>query len=119
MAYDLHMRDDGILRIVMDENLVDELDAFRRDLMAYLETATPEKPLRTLSSSRTPGSKLPPAVRKAFADLNRDPRLGKSATLGVDRYTRVLAGFVLRATGRRNIQFFDTEEEALTWLKAE
>ena len=103
----------------MDDNLVNELDAFKRDFLVYLEAATEEKPLRTLTSSSDPEGKLPPAVRKAFADLNRDPRLGKSATLNVNRYIRVLVGFVLRATGRTNIRFFDIEEEALAWLREE
>jgi hypothetical protein len=56
-------------------------------------------------------------MRKAFFDLNSDPRLGKSATVGVDRYTRVLLDFMLKATKRDNIRLFDTEEEALAWLK--
>jgi hypothetical protein len=43
--------------------------------------------------------------------------LGKAATIGVDRYTRVLIGFVLKATGRDNIRLFDTEEQALAWLR--
>lgn len=119
MSYKLWMKDDGILRIQIDDDLAEELDAFTRELAIYLDAATEESPLRTLAMSRDPGGKLPSSVRKTFAELNRDPRLGKSATIGLDRYTRVLAGFVLKATGRDNIRFFDTEEEALAWLKEE
>jgi len=31
---------------------------------------------------------------------------------------RVLVSFVLKATRRDNIRFFETEEEALAWLQA-
>ena len=57
MAYEMHLIDDGILRITMDENLVDELDAFKRDFLVHLEAATEEKPLRTLTSSSDPEGK--------------------------------------------------------------
>jgi hypothetical protein len=117
MAYKMWMRDDGILRIQLDDDLVNELDKFTQEFTTYLDAATEKSPLYTFTTSSGSGGKLPSAVRKMFAELNRDPRLGKSATIGLDRYTRVLAGFVLKATGRNNIRFFDTEEEALAWLK--
>ncbi|HOT90656.1 MAG TPA: hypothetical protein PLJ78_03575 [Anaerolineae bacterium] len=119
MPYKLTMPDDGILRINFDGALEDdEIDPFINDFMRYLEAATPTAPLRTLTISNHTGAKLAPRVRKMFATLNTDPRLGKSATIGVDRYTRVLVGFVLKATGRDNIRFFDSEEQALAWLKS-
>ncbi len=117
MPYQMQMREDGILQIRFIGVLESaDLPQFISEFNRYLEAATPEKPLRTLSKADQPGMKYSPAVRKAFADMNSDPRLGKSATIGVDRYTRVLAGFVLKATGRENIRFFDAEELAVAWL---
>lgn len=40
-------------------------------------------------------------------------------SVGANRYTRVLARLVLKASGRDNIRFFGLEEEAVAWLKAE
>lgn len=119
MPYQLKMREDGILQIAFDGGLQPaELEQFVSEFTRYLESATPDAPLRTLTMVDQSGNKLAPAVRKTFADLNADPRLGKSATVGMDRYTRVLAGFVLKATGRNNIRFFASEELAVAWLNS-
>lgn len=119
MPYQMTLHDDGIVRIIFDGALEsDEVEQFVSDFTQYLETVTPEAPLRTLTTTNQAGAKLPSPVRKMFADLNCDRRLGKSATIGLDRYTRVLVAFVLKATGRDNIRFFDTEEQALAWLHA-
>jgi len=113
------MGDDRILRIDFAGGTLEraEVDDFVRDFHVYLDAATPEVPLRTLTIADQSGKKLSSQVRKAFADLNLDPRLGKSATVGTNRYIRVLVGFVLKATGRDNIRFFETEEQALAWLR--
>lgn len=119
MPYKMRMGDDEILRVDFAGGVLerDEVDDFVRDFRIYLDAATPEAPLRTLTFADQSGANLPSKTRRAFADLNLDPRLGKSATLGINRYTRVLIGFVLKATGRDNIRFFDTEEDALAWLR--
>lgn len=119
MPYRIQMGDDGILRVDFAGGSLerDEVDAFIREFTVYLDAATPEAPLRMLTIANQSGAKLSSKTRKAFADLNSDPRLGKAATVGVDRYTRVLVGFVLKATGRDNIRFFETEEQALAWLR--
>lgn len=117
MEYELDMGDDGILRLAFigdpDEAI---MQPFVRDFTPFLEAATAEKPLLVLADSGQSG-KYPPAVRKLFADMNRDPRIGKAAVVGASRYTRVMAGFVLKAARRDNIRFFDREEDARAWLK--
>jgi hypothetical protein len=119
MPYQIQMGDDGILRVDFAGGVLEreEVDDFVRDFYVHLDATTPEAPLRTLTVVGQAGTKLSSKVRKAFSDLNGDPRLGKAATIGVDRYTRVLIGFVLKATGRDNIRLFDTEEQALAWLR--
>jgi hypothetical protein len=119
MPYQIQMGEDGILRIGFAGGILehDEVDDFVRSFTAYLDTTTPEAPLCALMIVSQPGVKLLSKTRKALADLNLDPRLGKAATVGVDRYTRVLVGFILKATGRDNIRFFETEEKALAWLR--
>ena len=119
MPYQIQMGDDGILRVSFGDTVLEreEVDDFVRDFHVYLDAATPEAPLRTLTIAGQAGAKLSSKVRKAFSDLNGDPRLGKAATIGVDRYTRVLIGFVLKATRRDNIRLFENEEKALVWLR--
>ncbi|MBN2391631.1 MAG: hypothetical protein JXR84_12975 [Anaerolineae bacterium] len=119
MPYQIQMGDDGILRVDFGGGVLEreEVDDFVQDFHVYLDAATPEAPLSTLTVAGQSGIKLSSKVRKAFSDLNGDPRLGKAATIGVDRYTRVLIGFVLKATKRDNIRLFDTEEQALAWLR--
>lgn len=119
MAYQIQMGDDGIVRIGFPGGVLehDEVDDFVREFTVYLDAATPETPLRALIMADRPSKKLSSKTRKALADLNCDPRLGKSATVGMDRYTRVLVGFMLKATGRDNICLFETEEKALVWLQ--
>lgn len=117
MAHELHMSDDGILRMRFVGDVGgQEMEAFYKDFAPFLETATEEKPLLVISDS-TQAGKLSPKARKQLADLNRDPRIGLVGVLGARRYERVLISFVLKVTGRDNIRFFEKEEEARAWLK--
>lgn len=119
MAYELRMGDDGILRLVGTGDLDEEIaEAVMKDLASFLEAATMERPLLLLSDVSRSG-KVSSRARSLLADLARDPRLGKNAILGGGRYNRVLASFINKATGQDNIRFFDSEEEALVWLKNE
>ena len=119
MTYKLEMGEDGILRLSFAGQVgTEEMEAFRQDFLPYLEAATDESPLLVLSNAQG-DTKYSSGARKIFMQLNRDSRIGKAATVGTGRYTRVLARFVLKATGRDNIGFFDTQEEAVAWLKGE
>jgi hypothetical protein len=119
MAHKLEMCDDGILRLAFigDQDEKD-MEAFQQDFAPFLEAVTEEEPLRIFTDSSQSG-KFTSAARKTFLTLNRNPKIGRTAILGASRYTRVLAGLVLKATRRDNIRFFDSETEALAWLKAE
>ena len=119
MPYEIKLLEERIVRISFSGGSLepDEVDNFMQDFRVYLETATPATPLNILTIVGQEGAKLPSKTRKAFTDLNADKRVGKAATLGVDRYARVLIGFMLKATGRDNIRFFDTEDQALAWLR--
>jgi hypothetical protein len=61
---------------------------------------------------------MSPVFRKTVLEIIRDFRLEKAAVVGASRYARVLASFIMKATGRNNIRFFVSEEEGLAWLKA-
>ncbi len=117
MAYRLGMGNDGILRLAFIGDTNDQdVEALAADITPFLEHATATNPLNILwDDSR--GGKTTAEVRKFYADLNRDPRIGKVAIFGARHYGRVLGEFVLKFTGRDNIRFFDTQEQALDWLK--
>ncbi len=117
MVHQLGMGSDGILRLMFIGD-TDKLgaEALSADFARYLEQATAANPLCILWDD-TRGGKASSEVRKVYADLNRDPRVGKVAIFGARNYGRVLGEFILKFTGRDNIRFFDTQERALSWLK--
>jgi hypothetical protein len=117
MAHKLSMGDDGILRVALIGDIgTESIDAFLEDITPFLEAATEEEPLLVLAESGSTG-KYSSAARKRFAELLREPRVKKVALVNARRYVRVLISFILRAAGRDNIHCFDSEEEALAWLK--
>jgi hypothetical protein len=119
MAHEISMGDDGILRLAFIGDMVGEdIEIFIKDFTPFLEAATEVEPLNILADASRAG-KTSSAARKAYVRLNRDLRGGKVAVVGARRYGRVLVSFILKATGRDNVRFFDSEEEALAWLKAE
>ena len=119
MAYELEIRDDGIARLAtIGDQDREEVENLRKDLESLLEAATEAEPVRLIVDSSRSG-KTSSAARRIYVELNRDPRIGKTALVGSRRYGRLLGTFIVKATGRDNIRFFDSEEEALAWLKAE
>ncbi len=57
--------------------------------------------------------------RRSFSERNGDPRIGKTAVIGVNRFLKVIARFIIVASGKDNIRFFDVPDEgdAIAWLK--
>ena len=116
MAYEIRMDDDGILRIIGEGEFHEQMaEAVMRDLEPYLQAAEGGRPLLLLSDVRQSG-KLSTRARALLAELGQDPRLAKNAVLGVGRYTRVMASFINKASGRDNLRFFETDQEAIAWL---
>jgi hypothetical protein len=118
MAHQFQLESGGVLRLTFigdtDRQGVEKLVA---DFQPFLAQVTAENPLLILWDD-TRGGKASVDVRKVYADFNRDPRIGKVAIFGAQRYGRVLGEFVLKLTGRNNIRFFDNEAGARAWLTA-
>ena len=57
--------------------------------------------------------------RRSFSERNGDDRIGKTAVVGVNRFLKVIARFIMVASGKSNIKFFDLEDDldAIEWLK--
>ena len=56
-------------------------------------------------------------ARKIFEEMTENERFGKIAHVGVNPVARVIASFVMGVSGKKEMRFFKTKEEALAWLK--
>ncbi len=117
MAHKLYMDDDGILRMgfIGDVDL-EAVTAWHKDVMPFIEAVDEETGLDLLIDASREG-KMSRVARRTFTKVNDDQRLKKIAVVNINRFNRVMAIFIMKATGRNNICFFDTDEEALVWLK--
>lgn len=61
-------------------------------------------------------SEFSSAARKVWVQFLQDARIKRSAIFGGNIFVRTLASFVIAATGKKNIKFFLTREEAWQWL---
>lgn len=117
MPFEIRMGSDGILRIIFSGDLDHTvLDTLQRELSPYVEASTPGKPLKNMMYFQQIGQ-LSPTVRRYLSDLNQDERLGQTAFIHPPRKARVLGKFMLNASGRDNIRYFEQEGEAITWLQ--
>jgi hypothetical protein len=112
------MGEDGFLRIKLSGDLDGSvIENFRQDYIPFLDASTDENPLNSMVDAHQIG-KISSTARKFFTNLNHDPRYGLVALIGAPRAARVLGKFILKATNRDNINFFDNEEDAVIWLKS-
>ena len=119
MAHEFEIRDDGIVRLApIGDQDKEDMEIFRKKMEPFLEATTEAEPMHLLVDSSRSG-KTSSAGRKIYAKVNRDPRVGKTAVVRAKRYNRLVGSIILKATGRDNIRFFESEEEALAWLKGE
>ncbi|TAK12485.1 MAG: hypothetical protein EPO32_08575 [Anaerolineae bacterium] len=117
MAVRLTMPNDGILRAVFEGDMGRaEIDVFRRDYTAFLQAATPARPVHMIAEVSRLGS-LSSSARKFLTEINHDRRTGLIAILNPPRPARVLAQFINKATGRNNIQFFNEDQDAVAWIR--
>jgi hypothetical protein len=63
-----------------------------------------------------PGKLCGPA-RKEFTQFNSGGNIGKVGIIGSNPFIKVLATFILKASNRNNIRFFNGEGEAIEWIK--
>jgi hypothetical protein len=117
MAYQLTLGEDRYLRFVM----LGDMDAlsvtnFEREYRLYLDASTSQRPIYMIVFAGQMG-KISSQARNLYMQINSDPRLGLVAIVNPPRTLRVLAQFILKATGRANINFFDSEDEAIDWIR--
>lgn len=120
MAHEMKMGDDNILQVKFSGDLDEaSLRAYIRDYEPFIQATSASRPLHFLVDVSQVG-KIPTGVRRIFNEIFRDPdpRTGYTAIVGANRYVRVMASFVLRATGTPNLRMFDSEDKARAWLKS-
>jgi hypothetical protein len=55
-------------------------------------------------------------ARKIIRELTEHPKIGKCAVFGMHPVARVIAAFVIGVSGNRDMRFFKTKEDAITWM---
>lgn len=116
--YKITRTDERFLRVVFTGDFDDaDATAYVQELGPFLQAATAENPLRLLVDAQEVG-RLSVKARKILTELNSDPRSGETAVLGVNRFLMVLAQFILKASNRDNVRFFESEAEAVAWLNS-
>lgn len=120
MGYRLEMDEDGILKVTfIGDFSEEEAMTLYEEAKTYLAQASESAPLNALIDSRRSTGKMGMRARKILMQLNKDPHMGKAASIGANGFVKVLGIFIAKATGRSNMGFFDSEEEALAWLRKE
>ncbi len=55
-------------------------------------------------------------ARKEWVKFLQNPKINKVAIFGGNIFVRTLASFVIAASKSKNIKFFTTEKEAISWF---
>ncbi len=117
MAHSFQMQADGILYVKVSGNFTEaDLDDYLTKLQTYIQPLSMDERLISLLDA-TELEQVSPNVRRAVNDFVKDPRFGKTAVLGTNRFVKVLIDFVLRASGRDHMHYFTDKAQALAWLK--
>ena len=95
----------------------EEADA-RKQMARILEMAEGRPGRVLVLNDLTEAGKASSGARKVYAELLKSDKIARHAFVGMRTLTRVIVSFLLRASGAEDAGFFDTEDEALKWLKA-
>lgn len=120
MKYEFNLDQNEIMHVTFYGDL-EESDVlqYMADIEPILSRHNADNPLYTIIHSHTVG-KFSSGARRQFSMLGQDPRLGKLCVLDANRFIRVVAKFVTKVSGRDgDMKFFDSEAEAIAWLKQE
>lgn len=98
----------------IDQTAIKEFSA---NIAPYLEHASDKNPLQFIADASEEGSWGLSARREFTRIFEDEPRLGRVAIINANRFIRVVATFMMKATGRSGeVRFFENEAQALDWL---
>ena len=90
---------------------------FVEQIAELMETT---KGKRRILIDATEGGRSGIRARKVYVGFAKSIKeMDKVTIFGLGVLTKVVATFIVRAAGRKNVKFFLTEEEAIKWLKEE
>lgn len=116
MSYQFEMQPDGILYVKVVGDFTDsDVEGYMQGLFSYLENRSITVKLHSLLDASELG-KVSPNVRRAVSSSLGDPRFGKTAVWGNNRFVKVLIDFLTKATGRTDMRYFTDKEVAIKWL---
>ena len=56
-------------------------------------------------------------ARKIYSEMMKNEKVKKHAFVGMKIMTKVIVSFIINFSGAKNVRLFNTEEEAIKWLK--
>jgi hypothetical protein len=107
--------DEGILRNKAWGDF-DEADA-RAQANLITESINQHKEKVLLFNDLSEAGKATSEARKIYADLMKMKKIDRQAFVGMRTMTRVIVSFIMNFSGVKNVEYFQTEEPALKWLK--
>jgi UDP-N-acetylmuramyl pentapeptide synthase len=112
----VYLGDDGIVRVVsIGDQTPEEMIEVRR-VVLNLGRSIPGK-VKILNDLSRMGRSLPGSRAEAAQSIKLE-KVDKVASYGASTLNRVIASFIMRASGMGNkVRYFETEAEALEWLK--
>lgn len=116
MTHQFHLQNNGVLLVTFKGDFTEaELDDYLTQLKSYIEPLdVDERLISFLDASEL--TNVSPNVRRAVNDFVKDPRFGKTAVYGTNRFVKVLIDFILKASGRDHIRYFTDRDSAWNWL---
>jgi len=117
MSYKIYEHENNILKIALIGDIDEEtVNTFNAEFLGIFEGYTESNPLSVLIDASQEGH-ISLHARRTITMLNKELRIHKFALVNAKQVNRVIATFILKATGRDNTDFFDDEESARKWLQ--
>ena len=111
----LYLGEDNILYITNIGEIDEKTAIAMEEAVLKLGNMVEEK-VYTLTDLNKAG-KTSPEARKVFKELAEREKQGKNAFFGIHPIARLLVSFFMGTSRKKEMRFFKTKEEALTWLK--
>lgn len=116
MKSKVYMNNDGIIRVIsVGDQTAEEMIEVRKAVLELCKKV-PGK-IKILNDLSKMGKSLLGSRTEAVKSIKLE-KVGKVANFGGGTSTRIIASFIVRASGMdKKVKYFETEAEALKWLK--
>lgn len=116
-TYTIDLEEDNIVHVVMFGDDDDETATRFIDDIKSIFDKEPKQRFNGLIDLTNAGTSTPRAT-KIFASILSDKQVNKVALIGAGGIPRAFAELTIKFARKELVQFFDTREEALAWLKS-